>query len=616
MGKRIWLLTVIFILVFTAGCEIIPTPVPQETQPPQSGPSLSDIATLSALATQIHQTPEEVVELESATPTPDAFAVIPTNTPFPGSIVIKSIVEKSQDSALITWDVSGDFPSGFRVVWSDQQGLPTFPENNSLAVGSSTARSALINVVPGMIYYVRVCRFLYDSCDLYSDLGIFAFTPSTATPDLNPARTATAAAAIKTSTAAAVVKVTGTALNYDPTLVITLVKGGADGKAYMAWTDKVGTTKGYKIVYSKTSTTPKLGTDSYFYVTDSTARFAYVDGDSNTKYYYRICRYNGSTCTAYSATYTFTFPTYSSPTATTDPAAITISGITDTGTGGVAQVSWTATGTFDNGFKILYSKTTALPTLSDNVVVVSDGTLRIGTITGDAATLYHVRVCKYSGSACTVYSPVMDFTFGADPAVISITELSENTAGSVNLTWTATGTFTNGFKILYSTNATPDMTNSNFMAIGSSATRSATVTVSADQPYYFRVCKFNGTTCTVYSNIIQFTTSTNSTTSTIAIVLSYKEADNYNDFDWELFPDDLVDNADGYYLFWAAGTTAPVWSSGLTTQLPADKALRTIAISPTLSALTPGKYVMRACLVTGTACTAYSNTLTFEVPTP
>lgn len=607
MGKRIWLITVVFILVFTAGCEFTPTEVPSETQPTQSGPSLSDIATLSALSTQIHHTPEEGVNLETPTPTIEgAGETTITNTPMPGSIVIKSIVEKSQDSALITWDVSGDFPSGFRVVWSDQQGLPTFPENNSLIVGSSTARSALINVVPGMIYYVRVCRYLKDTCDIYSDLGIFAFTPSTATPDLNPAKTATAAAAIKTSTAAAIIKKTSTALNYDPTLVITLMKGGEAGKAYMAWTDTVGTSKGYKIVFSKTSSTPTLGTGNYFYVSDSAARSAYVDGDSNTKYYYRICRYNGSTCTAYSATYTFTFPTYSAATATTDASTITITGITDTGTGGVAQVSWTASGTFSNGFKILYSKTTALPTLSDNVVVVSDGDLRIGTITGDPATLYHVRVCKYSGSACTVYSPVYDFTFGADPAVIAITEISENTAGSVDLTWTATGTFTNGFKILYSTNATPDMTNSNFMAIGSSATRSATVTVSVDQPYYFRVCKFNGTTCTVYSNIVQFTTSTT------AMVLTYTDP-NYNDYTWELVPDNDADNTDGYYLFWASGTITPVWSSGLTTQMSATADLRTLTISP---ALTPGKYVVRACLVTGTACSTYSNTIEIEVPEP
>ncbi len=610
MSKRIGFLILIWVLIVAAACQPA-TPVPTPTQ---AGFSPAQIATLSALSTKVNTTPETAVT-PSFTPSPTLDPSFPTitNTPLPGQIIVTGITQRSPDSALITWDVSGDFPSGFRVVWTDVQGFPTYPESNSIGVGSATARSAIINVTPGTIYYVRVCRFMFDSCDIYSDLGIFSFLPATSTPDLNPAKTATAAAAVKTATAAAAAaKATGTSSGTDTTLAITLMKGGDTGKAYMAWIDKVGSSKGYRIVYSKTNSTPLLTSDLSFYVSDPKARSAYVDGDSATKYYYRICRFNGSACTAYSATYTYTFPT--AATATSDASTITISGITNVSTGS-AQVNWTATGTFSNGFKILYSKTTALPTLADNVVVISDGTLRSGMISGDPSATYHVRVCKYSGSACTVYSPVVDFPFDADPAVITITELGDNatTAGSIDLTWTATGTFSNGFKLLYSSNSEPTISNSSLMAITDGSVRTATIPASANTHYYVRICKFTGSTCGVYSNIVEFTTAT----SNIILTHDPAEPSNLNKFVWTN-NNENADHADGYKLFWTEGTIAPVWSVGSDQLEVVGSTLRTA----TISALAPGNtYMVRMCYWnTATdpdSCSGnYSNTMKVEIPSP
>ena len=67
-----------------------------------------------------------------------------------------------------------------------------------------------------------------------------------------------------------------------PTLVITLIKGGTDGKAYFTWEDKSTSAKGYKILYSTSSQTPTYGVDSYFYIADPTVRSAYIDGSSAT----------------------------------------------------------------------------------------------------------------------------------------------------------------------------------------------------------------------------------------------------------------------------------------------------------------------------------------------
>lgn len=608
MGKRIWLLFVIIVLTLSTGCDLNFSTTLQETP---SGPSLDDLSTLSALSTQnFTNATLELPGLPTFTSTVDLNELgeggeKPTKTPMAGSIKITAITQRSPGVALVTWETTGDFPSGFKIVITDQQIKPTYPDNIFTSVYSSTARSGVINYTADRIYYVRVCRFMIDSCDIYSDLGIFAFAPPTATP--KPTKTPSASGGTGST------GTSGTTVPYDSTLIITLMKGGTDGKAYMAWTDKSTSAKGYKIVYSTTNSVPSLGTDSNFYVPDSTARFAYVDGASNTKYYYRLCRYTGTTCSSYSAVYTFTFPVYSisstpTITSTVDSSTITISTITDTSTG-VAQVNWTATGTFTNGFKILYSKTTALPTLSDSVTVVSDGSLRLGNINGDPSGTYHVRVCKYSGSDCTVYSPVVDFTFAADPAVITITDLVDNTTvGSIDLDWTATGTFTNGFKVLYSTSqATPTYENASILTVSNGSTRTATIVGTENTHYYLRVCKFTGTGCGVYSNIVEFTTQTTD------VVLT-RDPNTPFPYNWSL-PNSNADNLDGYYLFWAQENITPIWSSGLSTQEFAAASIRTLTLVSPPSA--SGHYILRLCVYSaadGGSCTAYSNTLELVIP--
>ena len=589
MIKRVWLVLVILGMLFSVGCDLLATTGTQETAVALSD---SEIATLEALSTQVNATPDGILRLPTPTQTPEG-----SNETSAASITITGITEQTPGVAMVTWLASGDFPSGFKVVWSDVQGYPTYPENSSVLVESSIARSAQITVTPGVIYYVRVCRFINGTCDVYSDLGIFAF--SSATPNPKPVMdlraTVTAAARRHNTTPT----VSGTTVTSDPTLKITLMKGGEDGKAYMTWTDKNPGSNGYKIVYSKTSTTPTYGTDAYFYIADSNARSAYIEGESNTQYYYRLCRYNGSTCGSYSEVYTYKFPVVN--TATPDASTISITAITDTATG-AAQVAWSASGTFSNGFKILYSKTNTLPTLSDSVTYVSDGTARLGTISGDPSGTYHVRVCKYTGSGCSVYSSVMDFTFAADPATITINGLADNSAsGAIDLDWTtASGTFPNGFKILLATSATPTYENAITMVAASSGATSGTITGSANTHYYLRVCKYTGSGCSVYSNIVEFTTASDGIDLTSSALTDYA---------WTLTPN--TDNADGYRLFWSKSSVTPVWSS-------ADAYQTGVAADRTMSISLPatGHYIIRLCTWdgTGSTCSAYSNTLEFDVP--
>jgi hypothetical protein len=627
MGKRIWFLIAIFILIISTGCQPYATAIPQPTQ---SSLTLAQIATLSALSTQINNTPQVVLSptLEQPSVTVGTLAT-PTNTPMPGTIVITGISQQSPDSALISWDVTGNFPSGFRVVWTDVQSAPTFPQNNSIAVGSSTARSAIINVSSGPIYYVRICRFVVDSCDIYSNLGIFAFSPVTSTPNQYTAYTATAAALYKTATAAASItpSITPTRTNTpvpsataiggtDSTLVINSIIDAGSGNAKITWTDSAGSSLGYKIVWSTASTTtPVYASGYYFSITNSAARLAYINGTGSTIYYYRICRATSSGCGAYSATYTYTYPagptaTFTptitpTPTATVDASTITITGISDTAIGS-AQVNYNATGSFPAGFDILFSKTTALPTQADSVVVISDGSLRSGIISGEPSGTYHVRVCKIVSGACTIYSPTFDFTFAADTSTVSISSLKDNaTTGYIDLTWTASGVFPSGFKLLYSTTqASPTFENASSINIPSGATRTGVVTGVVGTHYYLRVCKFTGSTCGVYSSVVEYTTAQT------GIVLTVNPSDS-TQYTWTLTPD--TDNADGYRLFFVDGTIAPIWTTPGISSVVYDHADR----AGTLPGLTvSGSHMVRLCFWNASlsTCGSYSKAIEVDIP--
>jgi hypothetical protein len=501
MAKRLMFFIALFGLVFITGCAFF------TVNTPQPGISDAELATLIANGTQ-----QAILAQPTTPPTETPLPVVEptaTATTSPGSIVISSIVESGPGRAIISWDPIGDFPSGFKVVWTDVQGLPTFPENNSVYTSDPYARSSMISGVVGKIYYVRVCRFTGDKCDIYSNLGIFAFTRTA----LTPLPTITARPADATATKLAMLTPKATYISggsgsgsIAPAITIIEMKGGEDGKAFIKWTSSYKPSAGFKIVYSPTSTTPIYGNDFYFYISDGTVRQAWVDGVPGTKYYYRICGYNGTKCEVYSPVFTYTFAgTVPTPTpaftATPDPAVINITGITDFAPGQVT-VNWDATGTFPSGFKVLFSKTNPLPTLSDAYVYVSDGTLRTALVAVEPGQLVYYRVCKYNGSNCVVYSPAMSFTAAAAAVETGFTLTAGSmVAGSVELNWAITSDSPNGYKILWD-NATPVPNNAYKGYVSDPTIHTFTDAAMLPGTVYAKICRWSGSWCLSYSNTL------------------------------------------------------------------------------------------------------------------
>ncbi len=460
----------------------------------------------AAISAQQSLTPVSSLEppVTSTPEPPSATETSPSSST--ATITITSIQETAYGKAIVNWDAVGDFPAGFKLVWTSDVRTPVFPGDLNSYTSDPSARSMLFSGTPGTIYLMRVCRYTGDSCDVYSNVGIFTFSKT--------ALTATALPGTKTAAAWPTVRVPGGGGSGGATitpasgLTITSIKAATAGKAVVTWKSDTNPSKGFKIVYSKTNATPTYGTDSYYAISDGALRSAYVDGASGTKYYYRMCKYDGTKCDSYSAVYTFTFPTFSpSPTitATTDTATITLTGISDLNVGS-ATINWSASGTFTNGFKILYSTTNNTPTFGGTGVsmLLIDGALRSAIVNGTPRTHYYYRICKYTGSGCSVYSNIVEFTYAdisEDSSISLSVDGAVTTPGSVKLDWTLPGGDNpGGYLILKAYPDIPIFPEAAKVTVSDPAARTYTLTgLTSGQMYNFRLCYYNGSYCTVYS---------------------------------------------------------------------------------------------------------------------
>jgi hypothetical protein len=90
---------------------------------------------------------------------------------------------------------------------------------------------------------------------------------------------------------------------------------------------------------------------------------------------------------------------------------------------------------------------------------------------------------------------------------IIITSVKETGAGQAQINWMATGTFSSGFRIYYSsTIVNPVMGGEKSeYAIPDGLARSAFITGTPGTTYYYRLCSFTGSACDFYSNSFSYT---------------------------------------------------------------------------------------------------------------
>ena len=296
MVRRLLTISAFICLFLLAGCfQIVP----------------SDVTSVAAEKANPTNTPEPQIVYVTATPN-EPIVIVVTNTPEPAtatpqvvdSITITNLVDNGGGQATIGWNATGSFPSGFEIVWSDVNQIPTFLSDTSSYVTDSNARSAVINAQAGKIYFIRVCRYVDNSCDLYSNVAYFAMNNPTVTP-FTPTSTPNISYVWSTSSITRTPTSTTTAAT--PSIFITSIRSAGNGAATIYWRAYGSFSDGFKILYSKDASQPTYGDYSLYSIDDGDTRSASVSGDFGTKYYFRICRYTGSSCDSYSNTYSYTF---------------------------------------------------------------------------------------------------------------------------------------------------------------------------------------------------------------------------------------------------------------------------------------------------------------------
>jgi hypothetical protein len=300
-------------------------------------------------------------------------------------------------------------------------------------------------------------------------------------------------------------------------LVITNVSETAKGQVSVSWTAQGNYPNGFKVVFSKDTSTPVYPGNQYVYLTNPAARNAAVTGlTEGKKYYFRVCKFNGSGCDFYSNTFSIVL----SGGGSTDEKIVlnSISKVNDT----KVKLDWSATGSFPKGFKIVYSSHNTSPVYpGDQYVYLSDPAARSAYVESlKAGETYYFRVCKYNGSGCDFYSNMKEYTVPGttptkkptvmptpDASSITLQPIVDAGCGSVTITWTADGSFPSGFKVVWSdTNTAPVFPGDSYYYASDPAARQTTIaSLTQGSTYYFRVCRYKGSNCDVYSNAAQFT---------------------------------------------------------------------------------------------------------------
>lgn len=174
-------------------------------------------------------------------------------------------------------------------------------------------------------------------------------------------------------------------------------------------------------------------------------------------------------------------------------------------------LKWTVSNTDSNlGFKIVKSAEANPVYPGNDYQYLETPSVREYTWKIKDGNTYHFRVCKYTGSGCSVYSndvSVKTPTGGESSDTGSVSSISLKSEGGSRVTWTLNGYSSKGFKVVWSKNPLPIYPNRDgdqYHYYSEASKRDDNVEAfSGSGKYYVRVCEYLGGSCGVYSNQVE-----------------------------------------------------------------------------------------------------------------
>jgi S-layer homology domain len=386
---------------------------------------------------------------------------------------------------------------------------------------------------------------------------------------------------------------------------ITLIDKG-DGN--VKWVSDGYSDSGFKVVWGMTSgpTYPTRSSDQYKYHSDPSTYLSEVSAfDGEGTYYVRVCEYLGGSCGVYSNEIEVVLGA--------EAAAETgdVTGITLTDAGDLT-VSWDTAGYSDQGYKVVWSKTSepVYPNRAgDEYLYYSDPTVdsaELNAFDGDGT--YYVRVCEYLGGSCGLYSNEITMNLGGSTPSGAVTSLTlvNNFDGSVD--WIVNGTSADGYKVVWSKTAEPVYPNrasDEYLYYSDPAVSTADLTAfDGDGTYYVRVCEYVGSACGVYSNEISVNL-TDAINHDVSLITMSDDGGGAISWTVEGYSEE------GFKVVWSknAGATYP---SRTDDEYIYHSDPSTVA-SDVYAFDGDGSYYVRVCEYTGGACGVYSDELEIEL---
>lgn len=192
---------------------------------------------------------------------------------------IKVELYKKETGFVIKFAKNGEVaPNGFKLVVAKHNN-PTYGVDEAIFMQVESAGEYFYAAQDGQTYFVRVCEYSGYDCVNYSNVASVVASTKPEPKPITPVPTPSG------------------------NVVITSISG-MPGAFKAIWSFGGEPANGFKIVYSKTDSTPTYGEDSYNYISDTGTRQAVTGGLEAGTYYVRVCRYVSGGCDFYSATKT------------------------------------------------------------------------------------------------------------------------------------------------------------------------------------------------------------------------------------------------------------------------------------------------------------------------